>query len=139
MKQFKTSIDIDAPQQMVWAKLVDVKAWPSWNTTVTKVEGDVELGGKVTVYTKISPNQAFPLRVTLFEPSRQMVWQGGMPLGLFTGKRTYTLTPKTNGKTQFEMVEQFTGLMAPLITRSIPDLQPSFGEFAACLKRIAEE
>jgi hypothetical protein len=36
------------------------------------------------------------------------------------------------------MTEEFSGLMAPLITRSIPDLQPSFDEFARCLKSAAE-
>jgi len=32
----------------------------------------------------------------------------------------------------------FSGLMARLVTRSIPDLQPSFDEFAAALKKRAE-
>jgi hypothetical protein len=36
------------------------------------------------------------------------------------------------------MQERFTGLLAPLIGRSIPDLQPSFDAFAADLKRWAE-
>jgi hypothetical protein len=36
------------------------------------------------------------------------------------------------------MREEFTGLMAPLITRSIPDLTPTFDEFAQCLKKAAE-
>ena len=36
------------------------------------------------------------------------------------------------------MREEFSGLMAPLNTRSIPDLQPSFAEFAAALKGCAE-
>ena len=39
---------------------------------------------------------------------------------------------------RFEMQEEFTGLLAPLITRSIPDLQPVFDEFARCLKAAAE-
>jgi hypothetical protein len=67
-----------------------------------------------------------------------MVWSGGMPLGLFTGKRTYTLTPAKDGGVAFAMREEFSGLLAPLITRSIPDLQPAFDAFAADLKRRAE-
>jgi len=39
---------------------------------------------------------------------------------------------------EFSMNEVFTGLMAPLFTRSIPDLQPSFDEFANCLKYHSE-
>ncbi len=36
------------------------------------------------------------------------------------------------------MREEFTGLLAPLITKSIPDLQPAFDEFVHCLKTAAE-
>jgi hypothetical protein len=67
-----------------------------------------------------------------------MVWSGGMPLGLFTGTRTFELRPASGGAVEFTMTETYTGLMAPLITKSIPDLQPAFDEFAACLKARAE-
>ena len=138
MKSFSTSIVIDAPASRVWAILIDVASWPSWNTTVAKVEGAAALGRKITVFTKASPGRAFPLRVAEFTAPHHMVWSGSMPLGLFTGRRTHSLTPQNDGKLKFEMAEAFTGLMSPLITRSIPDLQPSFDEFAQCLKTAAE-
>jgi hypothetical protein len=62
-----------------------------------------------------------------------------MPLGLFTGTRTFTLTLADGGTVTFAMHEAFSGLLAPLITRSIPDLQPAFAAFAADLKRRAEQ
>jgi hypothetical protein len=40
---------------------------------------------------------------------------------------------------EFIMREDFTGPLAPLITRSIPDLQPAFDEVAAALKHRAEQ
>ena len=61
-----------------------------------------------------------------------------MPLGLFKGERTFTLEPGSDGSVEFSMREEYTGLMAPLIGRSIPDLQPAFDEFANDLKRAAE-
>jgi hypothetical protein len=36
------------------------------------------------------------------------------------------------------MREQFTGLFAPLIGRTLAHMQPAFDEFAAALKREAE-
>jgi hypothetical protein len=36
------------------------------------------------------------------------------------------------------MREEFTGAMSSLIARSIPDLQPSFEQFADGLRRLAE-
>jgi hypothetical protein len=67
-----------------------------------------------------------------------MVWKGGMPLGLFKGVRTFTLSPQPDGMTRFTMREEFTGPLLPLIWRSMPDLGPSFAQFAAGLKARAE-
>jgi hypothetical protein len=36
------------------------------------------------------------------------------------------------------MREEYTGPLAGLIGKFIPDLQPAFDEFAQCLKREAE-
>jgi hypothetical protein len=137
MKRFTASIEINASAERVWAILTDAKSYPAWNSTVEKVDGEIAAGQKVTVYAKATPGRAFPLKVSTFEPATRMVWSGGMPLGLFTGARTYTLTPKGSA-VSFSMTEEFTGLMAPLITRSIPDLQPAFDAFARDLKKAAE-
>jgi hypothetical protein len=67
-----------------------------------------------------------------------MVWAGGMPLGLFTGIRSFVLTAAASGGVRFAMDETYDGLLAPLVTRSIPDLQPAFDTFAADLKHRAE-
>jgi hypothetical protein len=61
-----------------------------------------------------------------------------MPLGLFKGVRTFSLSPEGNGTTTFTMREEFTGPMLPLIWRSMPDLQPTFQQFANGLKQRAE-
>ncbi len=138
MKTFSVSTIIQATPDVVWALLVDGAQWTAWNPTIEKVEGTIAPGGKLKVYTKLSPGRAFPVRVSEFAPPRRMVWTGGMPFGLFQGVRSYVLSPVSDG-VEFAMREEFSGLMAPLITRSIPDLQPSFDEFAAALKRRAEQ
>lgn len=138
MKAFATKTVIEAPAERIWSILTNAAAYPSWNSTVERVTGSIALGQKVTDYARASPGRAFPLQVTEFEPNRRMVWAGGMPLGLFKGTRTYELTPRPAGDVEFAMREEFSGLMAPLITRSIPDLQPAFDQFAADLKARAE-
>jgi hypothetical protein len=138
MKSFSTSIIINASLETIWAILTDASSWLEWNTTINRIEGKIDAGEEVTVYTKLSPDRAFPAKVTEFVPLQRMVWSGGMPLGLFKGERTYTLTKLSDESVEFAMQEVFTGLLSPLITRSIPDLQPSFDEFAAGLKRRAE-
>ena len=138
MKVFAVRASIRATPEHIWALLTNAADYTRWNNTVEKVNGKIALGERVTVHPKINPGRAFPIKVTEFEPSRRMVWTGGMPLGLFKGERTFTLKPGLDGDVEFSMREEYTGLMAPLIGRSIPDLQPAFDEFASDLKRAAE-
>ena len=138
MKQFATSAIIHARPETIWALLTDPAGYPLWNSTVEKVDGRIGLRETITVYTKAARGRAFPLEVSEFVPPSRMVWTGGMPLALFRGTRVFSITPAANGTTQFAMSEHFTGVLAPLIAKSIPDLQPSFDTFAADLKRHAE-
>jgi hypothetical protein len=137
MKTFQTSTLIHAKPEVVWSLLTDAAAYPSWNTTVDRVDGRIAIGEKITLHVKVNPGRAFPVKVAELTPPLKMVWTGGMPLGLFKGVRTFTLTPQGDAL-QFEMREVFDGLLSPLIERSLPDLQPAFDEFAQALKKRAE-
>jgi hypothetical protein len=134
---FESSADIAAAPEAVWAVLADPGSWPDWDSGVARVEGEATKGSKLTLTTTANPGKAWPLKVAEVEPQRRIVLTGGMPLGLFKGERTYVLEPGGVG-TRFRMREQFTGPLAPLIGRSIPDLQPAFDQFAAGLKARAE-
>ncbi len=57
--------------------------------------------------------------------------------GMFGGTRTFELGG-ADGAVTFRTREDFHGWLAWLIVRTMPDLQPSFDEFAASLKRAAE-
>ena len=138
LKEFRVSTTIEATREEVWHLLVDVGEWHHWNSTIDRVEGKAAPGEKITLYTKANPRRAFPLRVVEFDPPSGMVWRGGMPLGLFRGERTYELNLLESGAVEFVMHEVYSGLLAPLIMRSIPDLHPSFEEFASSLKDVAE-
>lgn len=123
MNSFATRIEIAAAPEAIWSLLTDAPGYPKWNSTVERIDGTISPGNKLKVFTAASPGRAFPLTVSHFEPPKRMVWSGGMPLGLFKGERTYQLTAIGGGKTEFAMREAFTGVLAPMITKSIPDLQ----------------
>jgi uncharacterized protein YndB with AHSA1/START domain len=137
MRYYEATADIAAPPDRVWAVLVDGAGWSSWDSGVTAVEGRIDEGEKVTIRSEVSPGRAFPVTVTGFDAPRRLEFSGGMPLGLFRGVRTYTLTPSAGG-TAFRMREEYTGPLLGLIWRSMPDLQPSFDRFAAGLRRRVE-
>lgn len=138
MLTYTTSIRIIATAETVWDILVDVDNWKDWNPTVVEIEGSATPGGKVKLRPTANPKRAFDLKVTEFDAPNKMVWTGGMPLGLFKGERTYTIDMR-GVDVEFQMTEVYSGLMSGIITKSIPDLQGSFDEFAAALKTRAEQ
>jgi hypothetical protein len=139
MKVFSTRTIINASPERIWAILTDAAAYPEWDPGMERLEGRIAAGEKVKAFTKLQPGRAFPAKVTEFVPGRSMKWTGGMPLGLFKGERTFTLEPRGDGTTEFALREAFSGPLLGIFGRSIPDLTPSFEQFAAGLKRRAEE
>jgi len=138
MKEFSTTTSIEASPDTIWAILTDAAGYPEWDPGMERLEGRIAPGEKVKAFTKLSPGRAFPATVTEFVPGQKMTWTGGMPLGLFKGERTFTLTPQGDNATKFTLREVFTGLLLPIFGRSIPDLTPTFEEFVAALKNRAE-
>ena len=114
MKAFQASSTIDAAPEAIWAVLVDGPRWTEWDSAVVRLDGTIALGEKVTVRPEVNPDRGFRVKVVEFEPGRRMVWRGGMPLGLFTGTRTYTLTRQPAGTVRFDMREEYTGPLAGL-------------------------
>ncbi len=139
MKSYSAEININASPEDVWQILTDGDAYPQWDPGMDRIEGAFALGEKISFYTKLSPDRAFPVTITAFEPSQQMVLTGGMPAGLFKSERTHTLASEGNGGTKFTTREIFSGPLLPLFGRSIPDLTENFEAFANGLKARAEE
>lgn len=137
MRAYEASAVIDAEPDEVWRVLSDVAGWPTWNSGVTKVAGHLALGEKLTITVEANPGRAFPVKVATLTEPEVIVLRGGMPLGLFVGERTYTLEAD-GSRTRFTMREQYTGPLAGMIFKSIPDLGPSFRQFADGLKQQAE-
>lgn len=137
MKTFRTKTVIHAPAERIWALLTDGPAYPSWNTTIERLEGRIAPGEKLKVFAKLGPGRGFSVRVTEFDRNQRMAWTGGMPFGLFKGVRTFLLVPAGEA-IEFRMQEVFSGPLLRLIEGSLPDLQPAFDEFAAALKARAE-
>ena len=137
MRFYESSATIAATPDAVWAVLSDGAGWASWESGVDAVEGRIAPGERITIRSQAAPGRAFPVTVTEFEPAAHLEFSGGMPLGLFRGVRTYTLSPAAGG-TAFRMREEYTGPLLPLIWRSMPDLRPSFEKFARGLKQRVE-
>jgi uncharacterized protein YndB with AHSA1/START domain len=136
--QYTVSADIQAPPAKVWTLLTQAEGMMDWNSTLTSIEGNIELGGTVRMQVPEAPDRTFTVKVAKFLPDEEMVWREGNP-AMFLGVRTYSLSPSPDGTaTRFEMTEEFSGIMLPLIARSLPDFGPIFERYAADLKAESE-
>lgn len=137
MKTYETQIEIFAPTDHVWRELTQEMPKSPVPYGILRLEGKIARGAKIKLWSEVSPKRAFALIVDTFDAPNKMVWRGGMPFGLFTGVRTFTLTSHASG-CSFQMQEVFSGPMSGMITKSMPDLTSSFNKFAQTLKSKAE-
>jgi uncharacterized protein YndB with AHSA1/START domain len=137
-RRYQVSRPIEAPAATVWALLTNADSYADWNKAVLSIAGAIRPGNTIELVSIADPKRTFKLTVKeMLEPSH-MVWIAGMPLGLFTGRRTYTIADTAHSTSEFTMVEEFAGPLAALITKAIPDLSASFNLFADSLKEAAE-
>ena len=134
--EYSIGINIKATADKVWAIMTNAADFPRWNSTVKSIEGKIALGQTIKLVAVISPTRTFNLNIIEFVPEKKMVWSDGN--AMFKGVRTYTVTPKPDGSTDFTMSEEYTGLMLPMIAGSLPDFIPTFEQYASDLKKEAE-
>ncbi len=130
------SREISARPQTVWALLTNAESYSGWNPAVISIEGQIEDGESIDLVSIVNPDRSFNLSVEM-HGAHSMTWSDGMPLGLFKGVRVFELTDQGESTT-FEMTETYSGVMAGLITKAIPDMQDSFEQFADGLKAASE-
>ncbi len=138
--EYATSCAIEARVEKVWAVLTDAEAYPEWNPEIVKLEGTLEEGGRIKAHVRLGDGalRKIGLRVTRLDAPRVMEWVGGLPLGLFVGRRTFTVAALPGGKSQFKLHLSMTGPMAGPILKSVGDRQPEIEGFARALKERVE-
>lgn len=134
--EYRVGVEINAPPAAVWAVLTDAPSYPTWNSTVTSLEGTIAAGEEIKLRSTVDPKRTFELTVSTFEPNKTLVWQDGGRA--FKGVRTFSLREREDGTTEFAMAEVLTGSMMGMIEGKLPDFRPSFNAFAADLKREVE-
>jgi hypothetical protein len=128
---------IRAKPEEVWALLTDAAGFPKWNSTVTRIDGEIAEGRTLALRVPAAPKRVFRPKVSRVVPARSMVWSEGTA-PFFRGVRTFTLEPAADGSTHFTMTEALSGWMLPMIKGSLPDFAPIFETYAEDLKRAAE-
>ncbi len=140
MKGFSTTTSIQAAPEAVWNVLTDASGYGAWNPEIKRIDGTIAPGERIKCHVVLHGGKIQPVgvRVTEFDPPRRMVWKGGLPLGLFTGRRMFTLTPREGGTVEFNLTLEFTGPLAGAIVGTLGDRQPDIDALAAGLKARVE-
>ena len=139
MKEYITTTLVAAPPDSVWAILTDGAAYADWNPEIVTVDGAIVPGARITAHVRLGGGaiRRVTQRVRVFAAPHHMEWVGGLPLGLFVGRRVFTVTPVASG-TEFRMHLYMSGPLSSMILKSVGDRQPAIDGFSAGLKRHAE-
>ena len=142
-KQLTSHIDIDATSERVWQVLSDLGSYPQWNPFITSAEGEIEPSGRLVMRMQPVGARGVTLRPTVVEavPGRRLSWLGrfGIP-GVFDAEHSFTITPRDGGGVRLSQDERFTGVLVPLMARSLDrHTQPAFEAMNTALKHRAEQ
>jgi hypothetical protein len=129
-------VTIHASAERLWRLLTDASDFPRWNSTVTRIEGTIREGERIRIHAP-GTDRTFTPRISGVVRGRRMSWIGGRA-PFFKGVRTFELTPRADGSTDFAMQEHFSWLILPFARRSMPDFGPIYERYANDLKREGE-
>jgi len=137
-KELRTQVRIDATPEKVWQILSDFEQYPEWNPFVKKVIGKPEVGKTIQVFL---PGMKFHPEVLVFDTSREFRWKGKLFFsGLFDGEHYFILERNTDGSTTFIHGEKFSGILLPLLARSLDkDTRAGFEAMNLALKERCEQ
>lgn len=128
--------DINARSSTVWDVITDEGNLTVWDSGITEIHGEIRNGGTLRIRTTSGGNRMLQLRVEQL-PGEVMTWTGGIPLGLFTGVRTFTLTSQGT-MTHLLVREEFFGPLASAIWKRMPDMKRALDAYVKAAKARAE-
>ena len=127
---------IQAGSEIIWSLLTNAKGFPNWNSTVSRIEGQIREGERLRIHVPGTSRTFKPQVLDVIE-NKCMTWSDGFA-PIFKGSRTFELSPNVNGSTDFVMEERFQGLIFAVVKNRLPDFGPIFEQYASDLKREAE-
>lgn len=142
MYELRTEIEISASAEAVWDILLDLPRHAEWNPFIRSISGEPAPGGtlKVTICPPGGKPMGFSPRVLAAEPGRELRGLGRVLLpGLFDGEHYFLLEPAGEGRVRLVHGERFSGLLLPLLKRSLETgTRAGFEAMSQALKARAE-
>lgn len=140
--QVYTEIIINSSKEKVWKALLDFQNYPTWNTFITKIEGNSDLGGQVKF--RLALPVGFPLELERIicrnVPNKVLAWNGYMVArGLFEATYIFEIEEKSEHEVLFIQREEYRGFMIPFVKFMLPTLlKKGFENMNQDLKKFVE-
>lgn len=121
MKNLQTEIIINATPQQLWAVLTDFEKFNEWNPFILSIQGQPIVGTQLRVELKNgNSTSVFKPKVLVAETNKAFEWLGSLPIpGIFNGNHYFRIEDLGNGQVKFIHGENFSGLLAGVIMKSI--------------------
>lgn len=136
-----TQIHIDASAQQVWTVLTDFASYPQWNPFIRHISGELMEGARwnVSILPVGGAAMRFRPRVLTLQPQRALCWRGQFLVpGLFDGTHEFALETTAKGVT-LQHRESFSGLLVPVLRRSLKrGTRPGFEAMNEALRKRVE-
>jgi hypothetical protein len=136
-------IDIDAPRARVWEILRDDARYGEWNPFTPKIETTFAIGTPIVLHVAMHPGRPTmrqPEVISSYVEGEELGW--GTVMGapfLLKANRTQKLVDLGDGRTRYDSVDRFEGLLVPIVMALYgKHVQRGFDETARALKARAE-
>src|SRR5262245_39158653 len=113
-----TTVEIDAPKQLVWDVLTDFSAYREWNPYM-EIEGTLRGGTKLTVHMGADRGRGrgmvFKPAVLAATPDEELRWLGKLGLGgIVDGEHFFILDRNADRTTHLTHGERYSGALVAL-------------------------
>jgi hypothetical protein len=113
-----TEIIINAPQKLVWDKLVDFEAYKDWNPFVREAIAEFQVGSKIHFLEDLQEfgQHWITAKFIFIQAPDEFVWQGNVFADfLFKVRHGFKLESINEQQTSFIHSHQHTGLLLPYL------------------------
>lgn len=141
MYTIDTSVVIGCPPHAVWGVIADFAAYQEWNPFILHAAGEAVAGQTLMLYIRPPGERGMTHRptVTIAEPGRHLQWLGSHAVpGLFTARHEFLLEPVDEKGTLVRHRERFSGLLVPLLRRTLHRTEEGFSALNCALKQRVE-
>lgn len=133
----EVSTTVAAPPERVWQIFLDIGEYPEWNPFIRRLEGSLDLGGRVDFDSEMGDDIRTRTKAEIVERSDdRLTWLAHLGMrGMLDSRHSFSIRSTAEGS-EFIQHERMSGLLIPISRRTIVTNLPA--SFAALNEALAD-